>query len=155
MAQNNQMKTGRKILDVILQIFFWIFLAVQILALAILIKKVNSGIDIFPWGEGIGDDALVMLIYWFGVLLCTVLLYIFDSIGPCILSRLTYFVMFAIPFVYPFIGAPAFFYETITVGLYIKVIKWMCYGSYILMFIDIIRYIIAMTGLIKKSRARS
>ena len=120
-------------------------------ALAILIKKMSSGLDIFPWGEGVGDDLFVMLIYWFGVLFSTVLLYIFDSVGPCILSRLTYFVMFVIPFVYPFIGAPAFFYDSITVNTYTGIVKWMCIIAYVLIVVDMVRYFVVMAGQSKKS----
>ena len=146
MAQNNRLSTGRRVLDIVLQVFFWIFLGVQIFALAILIKKMISGIDIFPWGVGLGADMFVLLIYWFGVLFSTVLLYIFDSIGPCIISRLTYFVMFVIPFVYPFIGAPAFFYDSITVGTYTGVVTWMCVIAYVLILVDLVRYFIVMAN---------
>ncbi|MBQ9939864.1 MAG: hypothetical protein IJO96_10085 [Oscillospiraceae bacterium] len=152
MSQSKFSTVGKKILDVVLQIFFWLFLAVQVFSLGILFSKMKEGVDIFPWGEGLGEDMYVLLIYWFGVLLTTVLLYIFDSIGPCIISRLSYIVMFVIPFVYPFIGAPAFFYETITVDLYTKVISWMVIASFVLMFIDLVRYFIEIFGLIKRNK---
>ena len=148
--QKSASEIGKKILEGTLQVFFWMFLAVQIFSLGILLKKMKEGVDIFPWGEGLGEDVYVLLLYWFGVLFTTVLLYIFDSIGPCIISRLSYIVMFVIPFVYPFIGAPAFFKETITADLYTKTITWMIIISFILIGVDLVRYFIAMIRLSSK-----
>ncbi len=145
-------EVGSQILRGVYNVLFWVAFLIEIIISFNLRNRISSGVDLFPWGEGIGGDLMELLIRWVIMVVITALLYIFDSVGPCIFSKLTYVIMFIPPFLYPLIGGPGFFLEQFSQELYIKLFSFFVIAGYVFCIIDIVRWAIYMVRYNYKKR---
>ncbi|MBP0990632.1 MAG: hypothetical protein J5874_05605 [Oscillospiraceae bacterium] len=137
---------GRSIGSQIMRGIYYSLFAVAFIALVIITytlrERISAGVDLFPWGKGLGEDLMELLVKWVIMIIVAAFVYIFDSVGPCIFSKLTYFIMFIPPFLYPVIGGVGFFVEKFSQELYIKAFSLAILISYVFYVLDLIRWII-------------
>ncbi len=145
-------EVGSQILRGVYNVLFWFAFLVEIIISFNLRSRISSGVDLFPWGEGIGGDLMELLIRWVIMVIITALLYIFDSVGPCIFSKFTYLILFIPPFLYPLIGGPGFFLEQFSQKLYINLFSGFVIAGYVFCIIDIVRWAIYMIRYNNKKR---